>query len=674
MKKIIVIFLFMASSIAVFTGCTKTMVENKTIGNTSDGNKTDSKDVVIDEPEDNNNDIPDFNQEVITNNNKNTFTSTIAVEDDLAMQSYQVDQQIQQELQNNEYLFENPLTILDPFGNSPLTAVILFRTEEACAVRVIVKGNTNKTDVVGYVNATKLHRIPVIGLYPDRMNEVIIQKLDQDETVTAEKTIMIQTDPLPSSMEDVVRVEKTMKPSAYGLIEVSGFGTPYPFAFDTEGCIRWYLSKKYASYGYFPISNNHFFVMGADAMTQTYEKPHAQQLYEMDYLGRVYQIYMVENGAHHEIIEKIPGGNLLVLTNSIDEHVEDMVQEIDRETGEVVKSLDMREIFGDTYVNMMDWAHLNTVSYLQDSDCVLLSVRNLHSTIKVNWSTNELLWILGNPEFWEKTSFENKVLQPVGDIIWNYQQHSTYEIAQDLDNNPDTIHIMMFDNHWDKSRKVDFFDDSDLSYVSLFAINEDAMNVTQSHTYEGIKSKITSNFTFDYETGRVFSMGGYLAEETKDGKNGMIYEYDYASEEVINQYSLRYTFYRAYEFNPDFDACAEPLSLTKNYFKGTLKAAAIHNKVKSLPTKTLKEGVTFRIVQQLLYIKAGDHMISKVEFIGNNTSYILDLSYTKGGEEKYKKLVYNILVPFSNLKPDEYQLVVTYDGVRYNTNETIIMK
>jgi hypothetical protein len=155
-------------------------------------------------------------------------------------------------------------------------------------------------------------------------------------------------------MEDIVKVEQSTQLSAYGLIEASGFDTPYPFAFDTEGYVRWYLLGSYASYGYFPLSNNHFIVMDSDVMIQTYEKPHAQQLYEMDYIGRIYQIYMVENGAHHEIIEKTPGGNLLVATNSIDEHIEDKIQEIDRQTGEIVKSLDMREIVGDTYVNMMD--------------------------------------------------------------------------------------------------------------------------------------------------------------------------------------------------------------------------------------------------------------------------------------------------------------------------------
>lgn len=681
MKKLTKICLLIMCSFALLIGCSKISKENNSGDNSKDisdsqGNVTVteeplSDDMETEEPEGEILKSPGFEKEVVSNVNDHTFNSTIATEDDKALQSYHLDQQIQTELENGEHLFDDPFVILNPFGNSPLTAIVLFQTKEECAVRVIVEGNTDQTDVVGNVEASKLHRVPVIGLYPDKENQVTLQLLDKDGNVTDETVVKIKTDPLPSSMDNIVKVEKSDEPSAYGLIEVSGFGTPHPFAFDTEGYVRWYLSDTYASYGYFPLSNDHFIVMDSDVMIQTYEKPHAQQLYEMDYLGRVYQIYLVENGAHHEIIEMTPGGNLLVVTNSIDEHVEDMVQEIDRETGEIVKSLDMREIFGDTYVNMMDWAHVNTASYNAKDDTLLLSVRNVHSAIKVNWSTNELIWILGNPEFWKDTSFESKVLQPVGDIVWNYQQHSVYEISQNLDNNPDTVQIMMYDNHWDKTRKVDFFDDLESSYVSLFAVDEKNMTVSQLHLYEGIKSKITSNFTYDAKANRVFSMGGYLAEETEDGRNGMIYEFDYDSEEILNQYSLRYTFYRAYEFNPDYNTCASPMALAANYLKGTLRAASLNTKAEAVPKEVLQDGVSFSISGQLLYIKAGDHKVSKVEFVGKQSSYLLDMSYTQLGEKKYQKLVYNIVVPFSNLESDDYQLVITYDGVRYNTNETI---
>ena len=681
MKKIIRLLLFTLACMALFAGCKNTnKKENKDNSSKQEQQDKGKKETTKEEEEDEEGGAgkgkallpsPDFEKALVSNKNKNSFTSTVPLVGDRVIRSYTIDQQLQQELENRDYTLDAPLTVLNPFGNSPLTAVVLFKTEKDYAVRVTVQGNSDETDVVGLVNAGTLHRIPVIGLYPDKLNDVTIELLDDDKNVVKQSTIQIQTEALPKKLVDIVKVEKSSAPSAYGLIEASGFGTPYPFAFDTEGNVRWYLNETYASYGYFPLSNGHFIVMDKEVMIPTYSKPHAQQLYEMDYIGRVHQIYFVENGAHHEIIEKTPGGNLLVLSNSIDEHVEDTVQEIDRETGEIIKTLDMREIFGTTYVDMEDWAHLNTASYNEKDDTVVLSPRNVHSGIKVNWSTNELVWILANPEFWKGTPYEDKVLQPVGDIIWHYQPHSIYELPYDLDNNPETIHVMLYDNHWHKTRKVDFFDDLEPSYVSLFTINEKEMTVSQEHIYEGLKSKITSNFRYNHEAGRVFAMGMYLAEETEDGRNAMIYEYDYDTEEVLNQYSLKHTAYRGYEFEPDFNTCAVSMQLSDNYFKGTLRAASLNQDAEPAPEQILEEGVELSISQQLLYIKTGDHKVSHIEFIGTKNNYMLDMSYTKDGEKSYHKLTYNLVIPFSNLEPDEYQIVLTYDGTRYNTGETI---
>ena len=180
-----------------------------------------------------------------------------------------------------------------------------------------------------------------------------------------------------------------------------------------------------------------------------------------------------------------------------------------------------------------------------------------------------------DPQFWEGTPYEDMILQPEGDIVWHYQPHTIYQLEEDLDGNPDTIHVMMFDNHWHGTRKIDFFDDLPYSYVTIYDINEETKTVSQSKLYEGIKSKVTSNYRFDSDAGRVFFMGGWLEHETEDGKNGMIYEYDYESTEVLNQYSLKERFYRGYELIPDINTTSFPMDEKDNYAKGVLRVASL---------------------------------------------------------------------------------------------------
>ncbi|WP_343210329.1 aryl-sulfate sulfotransferase [Anaerolentibacter hominis] len=596
--------------------------------------------------------------------------TTVPVEESIAVVHQKTDDQLQAMAESGDYTFEEPIVIQDPYQNSPLSAVVIFKTDKECRVRFTVPGDTPEDDVSGETVSGTVHRVPVIGLYPGRENKVLLELLDKDGKTSDKKEVLIQTDPLPKAFDNIVRVEKKTAVSAYPLTEVSGQNTPYPFAYDSSGNVRWYLSTKTGSYGMFPLSNGMFIFQVKDVMIETYEKPHSQELFEMDHLGRVHRVYYVEKGMHHDIAEMTPGGNFLICSSSIDGHVEDTIQEIDRETGAVVKTLDMREIFGDTYRDMIDWAHLNTVSYNPETDTVLLSPRNVHSGIKVNWTTNELEWILCNPKFWEGTEFESKVLKPEGDIIWHYQPHSIYEVPQDLDGDPDTIHIIMFDNHWHKTRKVKFMDDLEDSYVSIYTINEKEGTVRQEHTYAGVKSKITSNSILEYEDGRVFFMGGYL-DPLIDKRKAMIYEFDYESEEAMNQYSFRYYFYRAYELTPNYEILSSPMDIGENYTRGTLLAPVKTKKKLKVPKETLTEEVTFTITDNVLFLNRTDHSVSALEFIGENGSYRYDLSFTGEGEDTYVDLYYNTAIPLDLLEDDTYKLVVNYKDTRYNTNQTI---
>ena len=60
--------------------------------------------------------------------------------------SLEVDQQLEEE-QKNGYTWEEPLIVQNPYRYSPLTAVILFDTDEECEVRVTVKGKTEAADI-----------------------------------------------------------------------------------------------------------------------------------------------------------------------------------------------------------------------------------------------------------------------------------------------------------------------------------------------------------------------------------------------------------------------------------------------------------------------------------------------------------------------------------------------
>ena len=521
-----------------------------------------------------------YGQEVKVKENLNEETSfqmedsyadkidtTITKESSMVDTSWQIDQQIEAEVQSGAYTFEEPEVIMDPYQISPLTGVAVFQTDEEYRVRVTVKGKTKEADITGVTVKAKGHRVPIIGLYPKTENSVKLELLDDNDQTIKEMELKVQTDGLPEEMDDMVSVEKSSGESAYGLTIISGQGVYYPFAYDVNGDIRWYLNHRTSTYGVFQLSNGNYIMQDNYGYVSSVTKSFPAVLYEMDYLGRAVQMYLVPHGTHHEIIEKEPDGNLLILTSTLQDHVDDKIIELDRKSGEIVNSLEMTELFGNDYTeDVIDWAHLNTVSYQAEDDTILISPRNLNSGVKLNWTTHEIVWILANPEVFKGTKYEKYVLTPDSDFLWHYRQHTVYQIDTDLDGNPDTVEITMFDNH--RNPEADYYDHEKGSFVTVYAVNEKEKTVSLLKKLPVVKANVTSNTIYDTDSGHIFGMCGTVKSGT--AKTGMTYEFDYESGEILNQYYINKNYYRAIELKANYETMSEamqqPRIISKEHF------------------------------------------------------------------------------------------------------------
>ena len=93
------------------------------------------------------------------------------------------------------YTLDNPNIVLDPYGISPLTALILFETEKEEEVTITIEGkDTNSTYTNTFKSDTK-HYIPVYGLYPDTTNQIHLK------CGNITKTYTIKTESLPTDLK-----------------------------------------------------------------------------------------------------------------------------------------------------------------------------------------------------------------------------------------------------------------------------------------------------------------------------------------------------------------------------------------------------------------------------------------------------------------------------------------
>ena len=151
--------------------------------------------------------------------------------------------EVEKTIKTNGYTIDNPKVLLDPYDASPLTALILFETEEEVSPKITIEGKDKLTTIETEFAKNTKHYLPIYGLYADYNNKVDISyTLSNGKKIT--KQVEIQTNKLP---DDFV-LPTSLKKDSSKLTNDLYFFTPsskgYTCAYDVNGDVRWYLSNN----------------------------------------------------------------------------------------------------------------------------------------------------------------------------------------------------------------------------------------------------------------------------------------------------------------------------------------------------------------------------------------------------------------------------------------------
>ncbi len=475
----------------------------------------------------------------------------VSIQESILLENEEVDNEIINEIKNGEFTFDNPYIVIDPYESSPLTALVGFKTEEDMEVKVIVTGDVEEDTIEYIIKKSKEHYVPIVGLYADRENKVKLQ-LFKNNNLVEENEISIETEALPEELINSIEVEDSEEEILKGMTFIAGGNFKKPYAFDSSGNIRWFIDVLTDGHGMFFMENGRFMVMSGYSMVETEFRDYATRIFDMDLLGRLHKIYNIPKGVHHEIIEKTPDGNLIILANSLRDHVEDTVIEVDRDTGEILREIDFNDIIvHEEYNDDYDWAHMNSAYYNREENTAIFSIRDTSSVLKLDMETEEIIWMIADPEIWEDTDYEKYLLESLNnDNKWFYEQHSASKV-ENLDNNPDTLDLMIFDNRIVRSKTmtVQVKEDLEKSSVIYYAIDEENKTIEEKRRFTNSHAFITSNYDMFMEEDRLFANHGSLRASSDAGFDeawGEIYEYEYSTGELIRTYKVEHGFYRAY--------------------------------------------------------------------------------------------------------------------------------
>ncbi len=380
---------------------------------------------------------------------------------------------IESQLKTEGYTFDKPNVVVNPYGNSPLTALVMFETQKKEMVSVIIKGKDELTTYTHiFENKSKKHYIPIYGLYAGTNNEVII-KIGNNE-----KKLNIKTNNLPKDIVLPTSIKKDDSKLTNNLYFYTPSAKGYTCAYDTNGDVRWYL-KQTALWKIDRLKNGHLLLSTERLISTPY---YSTGLYEIDMLGKIYTEYSLKGGYHHDYYE-MDNGNLLVASNDFENEdgtVEDYVIELDRKTGEIIKKIDLKKILdmnsgkSENWIQY-DWFHNNSVWYDKKTNSITLSGRHQDAVVNIDYKTGKLNWILGDNTNWNK-KYQKYFFKKEDGTQWQWSQHAAMITPEG--------YVFLFDNGNNKSKNKKEYVKADKSYSRGVMYKLDTKTMTAKQVFE----------------------------------------------------------------------------------------------------------------------------------------------------------------------------------------------
>lgn len=466
--------------------------------------------------------------------------------------------------QDKEYTLTAPLAVLNPFGTGSNGLYMYFQTD--APTRVTYTVHVEDEDIPDYTATvnnqgedgySKLQEFLLVGLVPGMENTVTLSAETKQQGTSYSFTIDM---PEATSGYDVT-LETEEGDSAQelsdGLFYAMGLGDyyGYTFFFDNEGVLRYEMVLE----GY----HSDRFLWDDDGSLITCVG--SQKIARLNRFGQVTQVFDLGQYELHHDINWGPEGTILALaTDTESETVEDQVLQIDLESGEVSHVVDFTQVFQSYYEitrpvqatdpfglwseGEWDWLHLNSLQYDEGDNSIIVSSRETSTIIKCSLGEEpEILWMAGNPDFWEGTEFSQYSLAQEGDFQFQYGQHDVELMPQEeisaLGFEPAAegqLYLRVYDNNYYAMSSRDDFEvevpdevstsstlEGDVnSHVYYYLVDENAGTFTLMDSFDLPYSSLVSNAQWMGET-YVVNNGVHQCFEEYDQEGTLIRQYKY---------------------------------------------------------------------------------------------------------------------------------------------------
>lgn len=573
----------------------------------------------------------------------------------------EVDAYLKEELVKNKYTLDRAKVYVNPYNANPLSAMIMFYTDDSTEVSVTVKGKNSDDFTINY-GKSNYHYIPVYGLYGDYDNTVVVTLGDKTT-----KEFRIKTDKIDMPSVTTKSGNITSAGDLYLLTSPISMNS---FGLDGYGNVRWMLNGTY--YHNIKVLDNGHLLIGIDT-DSTSGLPTV--IREIDYLGRIYNEYTIDSGYLNDFFVK-SNGNIIVTSKNADRiTISDLVLEIDKNTGKIVKQIDVYKLFESIDksftdgIERDDYFYNSGIEYYEDTDTLLLTYWGGEMVVSIDYSDSKINWIFTNPENLPST-FDSYLLKGDDGFVYPKAMHQAKlsgDTLKVLDNGYSTIK-----NETDLSNLKGSY-----SSVNTYTITDKKIALTNSYNDN---KKYFSYALGDLKTvgnGKDIILFGRELDGVDYSKGGSIHEYGNLSSVLLevtnNKETLNLRIKGAY------------YSVTKVNLNGDVSFDFTTVKGYTTLEASPKEDITSDVISKIA--SASDEISLDFGYSDNivtNNALFMDIDEAKmilindssdGAvytiKEKDKSKVDKTVI---DLKAGKYYIFIVENGTAYKTNKYIEVK
>lgn len=562
---------------------------------------------------------------------------------------------------SDKYTIKNPYIELNPYELSPLSAIIIFKTSKEETIKVKINSK-----VVTTMEASKTHIIPIYGLLENTTNNITLStdKESYDYKIKTNKINNLYP----------IKIEKKVSDNNDILFTVS----KNLKAFDMNSNLCFYLTVDNRMDVEW-LDNGHFLI----GTTQGQYANNFVAFAEMDYLGKIYNYYVPENGYSSEF-QVLKNGNYMIAGGNKPVYIdEQVIYEVDKNNGKKISEINLSKIikeidpnFNKEYLGQK--AILNAFAYNEYTKELLISFRGMDAIISYNYNRGKLNYVFTDPnnELFKNDVWKNYLVTltsgryPLGAHSVILTKNGNIAI---LNNGYNYLHGY---SNGGKDKVTDYKDN--YSSAEIYSIRNKHASLIKSYDYDLAYFSYKYGSIKEYDNNYIINFGFNLKDDYRNNVSGKLSE---------TENNLEYIYSKIIETDINGNTIMEAKSeegyyrVFKNSFynektpNSTINTLNIFNRIKK------EKYITYKINDD---IKDSDDWIYSAYYTENtlNTNYNIldndkiDILFVRGSDvfefnykeknNKNKNRIFNF-----KLKSGKYHMYIKVNDKIYNTHKIV---